>query len=86
MAKTKKKTAKNPHPTVTILEHPVLQHKLSILRDKNISSMAFRQIVEEMSQMMAYEATRDLQMGLSTVETPPRPSPLSPFSAQASAC
>jgi uracil phosphoribosyltransferase len=68
--KTKKKIAKTPHPTVTILEHPVLQHKLSILRDKNISSMAFRQIVEEMSQMMAYEATRDLGMGLSTVETP----------------
>jgi uracil phosphoribosyltransferase len=66
----KAKKQSNRHPTVTILEHPVLQHKLSILRDKDISSMAFRQIVEEMSQMMAYEATRDLGMGLSRVTTP----------------
>ncbi len=66
----KPKTQKPNHPKVTILTHPVLQHKLSFLRDKNISSMAFRQIVEEMSQMMAYEATRDLKMEMVTVQTP----------------
>jgi uracil phosphoribosyltransferase len=68
--KTKTKPKTLNHPKVTILTHPVLQHKLSFLRDKNISSMAFRQIVEEMSQMMAYEATRDLKMEMVTVQTP----------------
>ncbi len=52
------------------MNHPVLQHKLSLLRDKNISSMIFRQIVEEMSQLIAYEATRDLKTAPATVITP----------------
>jgi len=55
---------------VTEIKHPVLQHKLTLLRDKNISSMIFRQLVEEMSQMMAYEATRDLKTKLTEVQTP----------------
>lgn len=54
----------------TQMNHPVLQHKLSLLRDKNITSMAFRQIVEEMSQLMAYEATRDLKTTKTAVVTP----------------
>jgi uracil phosphoribosyltransferase len=52
------------------IQHPVLQHKLALLRDKNISSMVFRQIVEEMSQMLAYEATRDLKTSPTMVVTP----------------
>jgi len=55
---------------VTEMHHPVLQHKLSLLRDKNISSMVFRQVVEEMSQLLAYEATRDLKTQPSDVVTP----------------
>ena len=55
---------------INIISHPVLQHKLSLLRDKNISSMIFRQIVEEMSQMLAYEATRDLKTTAAPVVTP----------------
>ena len=54
----------------TQLNHPVLQHKLSLLRDKNISSMIFRQLVEEMSQLIAYEATFDLKTALAPVTTP----------------
>ena len=66
---TKKKTAPEKL-NFTQINHPVLQHKLSLLRDKNISSMIFRQIVEEMSQMLAYEATRDLKTAPATVVTP----------------
>ncbi len=55
---------------INVINHPVLQHKLSLLRDKNISSMIFRQIVEEMSQMLAYEATRDLKTTAAPVVTP----------------
>ncbi len=71
---TSKKTApKKISPKnlkINVINHPVLQHKLSLLRDKNISSMIFRQIVEEMSQMLAYEATRDLKTTAATVVTP----------------
>ena len=69
MKKTKSKKSA-PKLKITQMNHPVLQHKLSLLRDKNISSMAFRQIVEEMSQLLAYEATRDLKTELASVETP----------------
>ncbi len=65
---TKKKTTSKQN--ITVINHPVLQHKLALLRDKNISSMIFRQIVEEMSQMLAYEATRDLKTTPATVVTP----------------
>jgi uracil phosphoribosyltransferase len=66
--KTKKQTASKLR--YTQLNHPVLQHKLSLLRDKNISSMIFRQIVEEMSQLIAYEATADLKTMTTKVQTP----------------
>jgi uracil phosphoribosyltransferase len=69
MKKTKAKKSA-PKLKVTQMNHPVLQHKLSLLRDQNISSMAFRQIVEEMSQLIAYEATRDLKTEMATVQTP----------------
>jgi uracil phosphoribosyltransferase len=70
--KTSKKAPKQKKitPKVTVMHHPVLQHKLTLLRDKNISSMIFRQLVEEMSQMAAYEATRDLKTTLVPVQTP----------------
>jgi uracil phosphoribosyltransferase len=66
----KKTSAKKIPIRVTEVLHPVLQHKLTLLRDKNISSMIFRQLVEEMAQMMAYEATRDLKTTLVEVTTP----------------
>lgn len=72
MAKPNKKTKKSSTKAlkINVIQHPVLQHKLALLRDKNISSMIFRQIVEEMSQMLAYEATRDLKTKPETVVTP----------------
>lgn len=53
-----------------IIDHPVIQHKLTVLRDKKTGPMAFRQIIEEVSQLLAYEATRDLKTHTIQVETP----------------
>lgn len=69
--KTKTRSPKIKEPLrVKVISHPVLAHKLTLLRSKKVSSMIFRQLVEEMSQMAAYESTRDLATSLVTVETP----------------
>ena len=56
--------------TVTITNHPLIQHKLSILRDKNTSSKDFRSLVSEIATLECYEATRDLPVQEVEVETP----------------
>ena len=53
-----------------VLEHPLLQHKLSILRDKNTGVKEFREIVGEISSLMCYEATRNLPTEEVEIETP----------------
>jgi uracil phosphoribosyltransferase len=53
-----------------LVSHPVVKHKLSILRDKRTSALSFRLIMEELSQLLAYEATRDLGTRRAMVETP----------------
>ncbi len=55
---------------VQVLEHPLLQHKLSILRDKNTGVKEFREAVGEMAALMCYEATRNLPTKEIEVETP----------------
>ncbi|MDR0889814.1 MAG: uracil phosphoribosyltransferase [Oscillospiraceae bacterium] len=55
---------------VQVLDHPLLQHKLSILRDKNTGVKEFREIVGEMAALMCYEATRDLPTEEVEIETP----------------
>ena len=55
---------------VTVTNHPLIQHKLAILRDKNTSSKDFRDLVREISMLMCYEATRDLPLEEIEVETP----------------
>ena len=55
---------------VVILDHPLIQHKLSILRDKNTSTKDFRQLINEISMLMIFEATRDLPLEEVEVETP----------------
>lgn len=55
---------------VTITNHPLIQHKLSILRDKNTASKEFRALIGEIAMLMCYEATRDLQLKEVEVETP----------------
>ncbi len=56
--------------TVTITNHPLIQHKLSILRDKETSSKDFRSLVSEIATLECYEATRDLPVQEVEVETP----------------
>ena len=56
--------------TVHVFEHPLIQHKLSILRDKNTSVKEFRELISEISMLMCYEATRDLPLEEVDVETP----------------
>ncbi len=55
---------------VTVLDHPLLKHKISMLRDKNTGTMFFRILVEEIAMLMGYEALRDLPTELVNVETP----------------
>ena len=56
--------------TVTITNHALIQHKLSILRDKNTSSKDFRSLVSEIATLECYEATRDLPVQEVEIETP----------------
>ena len=55
---------------VHILDHPLIQHKVSILRDKNTGVKEFREVVGEIAALMCYEATRDLPLENVTIETP----------------
>lgn len=53
-----------------ILNHPLLQHKVTLLRDKNTGSKEFRELVSEVAMLMTYEATRDLPLKAVKVQTP----------------
>jgi uracil phosphoribosyltransferase len=55
---------------VCYLDHPLIQHKLTILRDKETGSKQFRELVNEIAMLMCYEATRDLPLKEVEVETP----------------
>jgi uracil phosphoribosyltransferase len=57
-------------PDVTVLDHPLLRHKLTLLRDKNTTTAKFRQVAREISLLMAYEVTRDLPLETIDIETP----------------
>lgn len=55
---------------VTVIDHPLVQHKLTIMRDKNTSTASFRRLLREISLLLGYEVTRDLQLTTTTIETP----------------
>jgi len=55
---------------LTVVDHPLVQHKLSIMRAKDTSSASFRQLLREISHLLAYEVTRSLPMTTQTIETP----------------
>lgn len=55
---------------VTVFDHPLIQHKLTLMRDKKTGSKLFRELVSEVSMLMCYEATRDLPLKEVEVETP----------------
>jgi uracil phosphoribosyltransferase len=58
------------HPTVTVLDHPLLQHKLALLRRKDTATVLFRQLAREISLLMGYEVTRNLPLEAVNIETP----------------
>ena len=53
-----------------IIDHPLVQHKLSLMRDKQTSTMKFRELLKEISMFMGYEVTRDFPLTYVEVETP----------------
>ncbi|MFD2740899.1 uracil phosphoribosyltransferase [Sulfitobacter aestuarii] len=55
---------------LTVVEHPLIQHKLTIMRDKATPTAVFRQLLREISQLLAYEVTRGLPMTTKRIETP----------------
>jgi uracil phosphoribosyltransferase len=55
---------------VTVIDHPLVQHKLTLMRRKDASTNSFRRLLNELSSLMAYEVTRDLPMQDIEVETP----------------
>jgi len=57
-------------PNVTVVDHPLVQHKCSVLRDIRTGPKEFRELVKELAMLMAYEATREFQLVESTVTTP----------------
>ncbi|MDD7488700.1 MAG: uracil phosphoribosyltransferase, partial [Clostridiales bacterium] len=58
---------------VTVIDHPLVQHKLTLMRDKNTGTKDFRMLLNELSTLMAYEVTRDLPMEEIDIETPVAP-------------
>lgn len=58
---------------VTVVDHPLVQHKLTFLRDRNTGTKDFRALLKELSTLMAYEVTRDLPLEEIEIETPVAP-------------
>jgi uracil phosphoribosyltransferase len=57
-------------PSFTVIEHPLIQHKLSILRDQGTPTKVFKELVDEIAMLMAFEATRTLPLESVTIQTP----------------
>jgi uracil phosphoribosyltransferase len=55
---------------VTIVSHPLVQHKLTLMRKKDTSTKGFRQLLKEIGALLCYEVTRDLQLDMIEIETP----------------
>jgi uracil phosphoribosyltransferase len=60
-------------PSLRIVSHPLIQHKLTILRDRGTPTKIFRELVDEIAMLMAYEATSDLALEAAPVDTPLEP-------------
>ena len=55
---------------VTVVNHPLVQHKLTLLREKDASTKAFRELLQEIGMLLCYEVTRDLPLSDVDIETP----------------
>lgn len=60
-------------PHLTVVTHPLIQHKLTIMRDKQTSTAGFRRLLREISLLLAYEVTRELDLTTTPIETPMGP-------------
>lgn len=60
-------------PTLTIVRHPLVQHKLSLMRDKTTPNAMFRQLLREIGHLLTYPATEDLALTTRAIETPMAP-------------
>jgi len=60
----------NPFPNLTIVDHPLIQHKMTLLRGTETSKKTFRELVDEITMLMGYEATRELPLEAIEIETP----------------
>jgi uracil phosphoribosyltransferase len=58
---------------VTLVDHPLVQHKLTLMRDKTTSTAGFRQLLREIALLLTYEVTRDLKLTTKRIETPLAP-------------
>jgi uracil phosphoribosyltransferase len=60
-------------PQVTVVDHPLVKHKLTIMRNKETSTAGFRRLLREISTLLCYEVTRDLELTTMQIETPLQP-------------
>lgn len=58
------------HPNVTLVDHPLVQHKLTLMREKKTSSAVFRQLLKEISTLLTYEVLRDIPLTKKKINTP----------------
>ncbi|CAN5765804.1 uracil phosphoribosyltransferase [soil metagenome] len=58
------------YPNLSIIKHPLIRHKLTVLRDRETSKKKFKEVVDEIAMLMAYEVTKDLPMEEVEIETP----------------
>ena len=59
--------------TVTIVSHPLIQHKLTLMRERERSTKGFRELMNEIGMLLCYEVTRDLPLGMVNIESPVAP-------------
>ncbi len=58
------------HRSIQVVDHPLVQHKLTLLRRKDVSTMSFRHLLHEIAMLMAYEITRDMPTSMIEIDTP----------------
>ena len=63
-------TTDSPQADLTLIDHPLIQHKLTLMRDKTTAAAVFRQLLREIAHLMTYEVLRDLPMDLVQITTP----------------
>jgi uracil phosphoribosyltransferase len=62
--------SQHPAPHLTVVDHPLVQHKLTLMRRKDASTASFRRLLREISLLIGYDALRDLPLTTTTIETP----------------